>query len=47
MRARGGGGGGGKKERENERERAEICPSLAFQDYQLIVHLSKMQDIMH
>ena len=28
------------------RER-EICPSLSFQDHQLIIHLSKMQDIMH
>ena len=32
MRERGGGG----------RERAEICPSLAFQDHQLIIHLSKI-----
>ena len=29
------------------RERAEICPSLAFQDHQLIIHLSKMQDISY
>ena len=29
------------------RERAEICPSLAFQDHQLIIHLSKVQDITY
>ena len=34
-------------ERDTERERSEICPSLAFQDHQLIIHLSKMQDIMN
>ena len=33
-------------EEERERERAEICPSLAFQDDQLIIHLNKKQDIM-
>ena len=33
--------------RERERERDEMCLSLAFQDHQLIIHLSKMQDIMH
>ena len=37
----------GEGEGGRKRERAEICPSLAFQDYQLIVHLSKMQDIIH
>ena len=34
-------------ETETETERAGNCPSLAFQDHQLIIQLSKMQDIMH
>ena len=31
-----------QRQRERERER-EICPSLAFQDHQLIIHLSKIK----
>ena len=34
--------GGREGERERERERGKICPNLAFQDHQLIIHLSKM-----
>jgi len=31
-----------KYDREGERERNEICPNLAFQDHQLIIHFSKI-----
>ena len=46
-KGREGGREGGEREIMREKKRAEICPSLAFQDHELIIHSSKMQNIMH